>query len=41
MNGNGFVIEQSPAPGDPLIAGEVSVLTLGRRATVVPARGLQ
>jgi cell division protein FtsI (penicillin-binding protein 3) len=41
MNGNGFVIEQSPAPGDPLNAGEVSVLTLGRRAPVVPARGLQ
>jgi cell division protein FtsI (penicillin-binding protein 3) len=41
MNGSGFVVDQSPDPGDPVAAGEVSVLTLGRRLPVVPARGLQ
>ncbi|MGB2716943.1 MAG: penicillin-binding transpeptidase domain-containing protein [Vicinamibacterales bacterium] len=41
MNGSGFVAEQSPEAGEPVVAGEVSVLTLGRRPPVLPARGLQ
>jgi cell division protein FtsI (penicillin-binding protein 3) len=40
MSGSGFVVQQSPEAGAPIASGEVSLLTLGRRA-VVPARGLQ
>ncbi|MDQ3879951.1 MAG: transpeptidase family protein, partial [Chloroflexota bacterium] len=35
--GQGFVIQQSPAPGEPVGAGEVAVLKLGRRVPPVPA----
>jgi cell division protein FtsI (penicillin-binding protein 3) len=31
LRGDGFVLEQSPAPGSPLVPGERSVLTLDRR----------
>lgn len=41
MNGSGFVVEQSPEAGEAVVAGEVSLLTLGRRPPIVPARGLQ
>lgn len=41
MKGDGFVIEHTPAPGTPLVRGELSVLKLGRRMPVMPARGLQ
>ena len=41
MNGSGFVFQQSPEAGEAVIEGEVSELTLVRRAPVVPARGLQ
>jgi cell division protein FtsI (penicillin-binding protein 3) len=38
INGDGFVVEQSPQPGDPVTHGDASVLMLGRRS-VVPAGG--
>ena len=41
VNGSGFVVEQSPEPGVPVTAGEVSILSLHRRPPAVPARGLQ
>jgi len=40
INGDGFVIEQSPQPGAPVAHGDASVLMLGRQA-VVPAGGAQ
>ena len=39
MVGQGVVIEQSPAPGQPLGSGEVGVLRLGRHPAVLPAGG--
>ena len=41
MAGQGFVVDQVPAPGEPLGSGEVGLLKLGRRAlvSVVPAGG--
>ena len=41
MVGDGFVIEHTPEAGTPLVRGDVSVLKLGRRMPVVPARGAQ
>jgi cell division protein FtsI (penicillin-binding protein 3) len=41
MAGDGFVVEHTPAPGTPLVRGDVSVLKLGRRPPAVPAGGLQ
>ena len=35
INGDGFVIEQSPPPGAPVAHGDPSVLTLGRRAAML------
>lgn len=40
LQGNGVVIEQQPRPGVPLVHGETSVLTLGRRAVPVAAGGM-
>jgi hypothetical protein len=40
MNGDGFVVEQSPEPGALLGDDDACVLTLGRRA-VLPAGGPQ
>ncbi len=40
INGDGFVIEQSPTPGAAVAHGDASVLMLGRRP-VVPAGGAQ
>jgi cell division protein FtsI (penicillin-binding protein 3) len=39
MSGDGFVIEQSPRPGESLAPGEACVLTLGRRPPALPAGG--
>ena len=39
ITGQGVVVEQSPAAGEPLATGEVGVLKLGRHAPVVPAGG--
>jgi cell division protein FtsI (penicillin-binding protein 3) len=36
LSGDGFVVGQSPAPGDALVRGDACILTLGRRA---PATG--
>jgi cell division protein FtsI (penicillin-binding protein 3) len=33
MSGDGFVVEQNPAPGDALVRGDACSLKLGRRAT--------
>jgi len=41
MAGDGFVVEHTPAPGTPLVRGDVSVLKLGRRPPALPAGGLQ
>ena len=38
INGDGFVIEQSPQPGAPVARGDASVLMLGRRPAM-PAGG--
>jgi cell division protein FtsI (penicillin-binding protein 3) len=37
--GHGFVVEQTPAAGEPLGTGEVSVLTLGRHAAAGTSGG--
>jgi cell division protein FtsI (penicillin-binding protein 3) len=39
MIGHGFVVEQSPAAGEPLASGEVGVLKLERRAAPPPSGG--
>ncbi len=39
--GSGFVIEQSPEAGAPLVRGDDARLTLGRRAPVAPPGGAQ
>jgi len=39
ITGQGVVVEQSPAAGEPLATGEVGVLKLGRHAPVAPAGG--
>ena len=36
LDGTGFVLEQSPAPGTPLVPGEGALLKLGRRLPVSP-----
>jgi cell division protein FtsI (penicillin-binding protein 3) len=36
IDGDGFVVEQSPEPGAELVQGGVCVLTLGRRAALPP-----
>jgi cell division protein FtsI (penicillin-binding protein 3) len=41
LSGDGFVVEQSPAPGDALVRGDACTLTLGRRPLAVPATGGQ
>jgi hypothetical protein len=38
MTGDGFVVEQTPGAGAPLVRGNACTLTLGRRA-VVPLTG--
>jgi hypothetical protein len=37
MTGNGFVVDQRPAPGVPLERGETCDLTLNRLTTTAPA----
>ena len=37
--GRGFVVEQSPEPGEPLAGGEIGLLTLDRRAPAPPPAG--
>jgi cell division protein FtsI (penicillin-binding protein 3) len=39
MKGDGFVLEQSPEPGGPLVRGDACVLTLGRRPPILHAGG--
>ncbi|HVL67142.1 MAG TPA: penicillin-binding protein [Vicinamibacterales bacterium] len=39
--GDGFVIEQAPEPGAPLVPGDGAVLRLGRRVPAVPASAAQ
>jgi cell division protein FtsI (penicillin-binding protein 3) len=39
MSGDGFVVEQRPAPGDALVRGEACTLTLVRRPPAAPAGG--
>jgi cell division protein FtsI (penicillin-binding protein 3) len=39
ITGQGVVVEQSPAPGEPLASGEVGVLRLGRYSPVVNVAG--
>jgi len=39
ITGQGVVVEQSPAAGEPLAGGEVGMLKLGRHAPVLPAGG--
>jgi cell division protein FtsI/penicillin-binding protein 2 len=39
LSGDGFVREQSPAPGEALVRGEACTLKLGRRAPAAPASG--
>ena len=39
VSGDGFVLEQNPAPGDALVRGDACTLTLGRRPPSVPAAG--
>jgi hypothetical protein len=41
MIGDGFVVEQSPAPGDALVRGEACSLKLGRRPLPATAAGGQ
>jgi cell division protein FtsI (penicillin-binding protein 3) len=41
ISGDGFVLDQSPAAGSPLVRGESASLRLGRRVPVVPATGVQ
>jgi cell division protein FtsI (penicillin-binding protein 3) len=41
LNGDGFVVVQSPEPGAPLTGGEDCVLTLGRRPTAAASAGAQ
>ncbi len=41
ITGQGVVVEQAPAAGEPLGTGEVGVLKLGRYAPVIPAGGTQ
>ena len=42
MAGDGFVVAQSPAPGEALVRGDACTLTLGRRGTMAaPAGGHQ
>jgi cell division protein FtsI (penicillin-binding protein 3) len=41
LTGDGFVVEQSPAPGEALVRGEACTLTLGRRAPGPAAPGGQ
>ena len=41
LTGDGFVVEQSPEPGDALPRGEVCTLTLGRKMPVQAAGGPQ
>jgi membrane peptidoglycan carboxypeptidase len=41
MTGDGFVVGQSPEAGAALIRGNACALTLGRRAPVPPAGGVQ
>jgi cell division protein FtsI (penicillin-binding protein 3) len=40
-SGTGFVIEQSPEPGVPLVAGEIAMLKLARTAPKAPASSTQ
>jgi hypothetical protein len=37
--GSGFVVDQSPEAGAPLLGGEVGVLKLGRRLPPPPSAG--
>ncbi|HSC28314.1 MAG TPA: PASTA domain-containing protein, partial [Vicinamibacterales bacterium] len=37
MTGDGFVIDQSPDPGTPLVPGAASVLRLGRQLPIGPS----
>ena len=39
MTGDGFVVEQSPEPGDALVRGDACALTLGRRPPVAATGG--
>ena len=39
LNGQGFVVRQSPEPGEPLVEGDVTVLTLERRTHVSSTGG--
>ena len=39
LSGDGFVVQQSPAPGDALVRGDACTLTLGRRAPAAVAGG--
>lgn len=41
LSGQGFVIDQSPQAGTPLVPGDGAVLTLGRRLPALPAGGPQ
>jgi beta-lactam-binding protein with PASTA domain len=41
LSGDGFVVEQSPAPGDALVRGHACTLTLGRRPPAPSATGGQ
>jgi hypothetical protein len=41
LSGDGFVVEQSPAPGDALVRGDACTLTLGRRGLAPAAAGGQ
>ena len=41
LSGDGFVIDQNPAPGSALIRGESCALTLGRRAVAASPGGSQ
>jgi MoxR-like ATPase len=41
ISGDGFVLQQSPIAGSPLVRGESAVLKLGRRLPVLPAGGAQ
>jgi cell division protein FtsI (penicillin-binding protein 3) len=41
LSGDGFVLEQSPAPGGALVRGEACTLKLGRRPPIASAAGGQ
>jgi cell division protein FtsI (penicillin-binding protein 3) len=41
LSGDGFVVEQSPAPGNALVRGDACTLKLGRRPPAPPAAGGQ